>query len=266
MPAWFSKVFQSKPPTAAPEADTAPAYEPEPVLDEEDDDDFPKPRKVVNAPVLLADDTVSDAGGDIRIKAKLDEMNETVVFMVDRPVLEGHSFWCPDRETAYANAPLAGAIFDVGGVYSVLIHDTTVTVTREGGNQKPLEEFAREAGQQIRAQLKSGMPVLLPEVMEQMPSEEEVRAGIQAVIDAEINPGIASHSGVITLDRVQGNTVYITMGGGCQGCAASSITLRSGVERAFREAVPMLGAVLDQTDHTAGANPFFTSLPVGMGG
>ncbi|MCC6145200.1 MAG: NifU family protein [Candidatus Hydrogenedentes bacterium] len=265
MPAWFSKVFQSKPPTAAPAEASAPVYEPEAVLDDEEDE-LPKPRKVVNAPVLMGDDTASGSSNDIRIKAKLDEMNETVVFMVDRPVLAGHSFWCPDRETAYANAPLAGAIFDVGGVHSVLLHDTTVTVTRQGGTKQSLEEFAKEAGQQIRAHLKSGMPVLLPEVMDQMPSEEEVRAGIQAVIDREINPGIASHSGVITLDRVQGNTVYITMGGGCQGCAASSITLRSGVERAFREAVPMLGAVLDQTDHTAGTNPFFTALPVGMGG
>jgi Fe-S cluster biogenesis protein NfuA len=56
------------------------------------------------------------------------------------------------------------------------------------------------------------------------------------------------------------------MGGGCQGCAASSITLRQGVEQSFRAAVPHLGALLDETDHTAGANPFFTELPVGMGG
>jgi Fe-S cluster biogenesis protein NfuA len=97
-----------------------------------------------------------------------------------------------------------------------------------------------------------------------MPSEEEIRDALQGVIDREINPGIASHSGVIKLNRVVGNTAYITMGGGCQGCAASKITLRSGVERSFRQAVPALGALLDETDHAAGVNPFFQELPSGM--
>jgi Fe-S cluster biogenesis protein NfuA len=55
------------------------------------------------------------------------------------------------------------------------------------------------------------------------------------------------------------------MGGGCQGCAASSITLRSGVEGMFREVMPHLGALLDETDHEAGSNPFFKELPAGMG-
>ena len=88
---------------------------------------------------------------------------------------------------------------------------------------------------------------------------------LQRVIDEEINPGIASHSGVITLNRVNGNTIYITMGGGCQGCAASSVTLRSGVEGSFRKEVPQLGAVLDETDHQSGVNPFFREMPAGMG-
>jgi len=88
---------------------------------------------------------------------------------------------------------------------------------------------------------------------------------LQKVVDEQLNPGIAAHSGVITLNRVEGNTAYITMGGGCQGCAASTITLRNGIEGAFRDAVPEVGAILDETDHTAGTNPFFRELPAGMG-
>jgi Fe-S cluster biogenesis protein NfuA len=84
------------------------------------------------------------------------------------------------------------------------------------------------------------------------------------VIDLEINPGIAAHSGVITLERVIGNTAFIKMGGGCQGCAASTITLREGVHKAFRDAAPQVGAILDETDHTAGSNPFYRNLPAGM--
>jgi Fe-S cluster biogenesis protein NfuA len=47
------------------------------------------------------------------------------------------------------------------------------------------------------------------------------------------------------------------MSGGCQGCSASAATLRMGVERMVREAVPEISAVVDVTDHSAGTNPYF---------
>jgi NFU1 iron-sulfur cluster scaffold homolog, mitochondrial len=46
------------------------------------------------------------------------------------------------------------------------------------------------------------------------------------------------------------------MSGGCQGCAASSATLRQGVERMLRAALPQIGEIVDVTDHAAGDNPF----------
>ena len=79
-----------------------------------------------------------------------------------------------------------------------------------------------------------------------------------------INPGIAAHSGMIRLDRVEGNTVYVEMQGGCQGCAASDVTLRQGIHQVFRKVVPQIGAILDVTDHSAGTNPFYTQMPAGM--
>ena len=100
--------------------------------------------------------------------------------------------------------------------------------------------------------------------MKDLPDSEAIEATLQKVIDTQINPGIAAHSGSIKLDRVEGNTAYIEMMGGCQGCAASDITLRQGIHQAFREAVPQVGAILDTTDHGAGTNPYFTEMPVGM--
>jgi len=46
------------------------------------------------------------------------------------------------------------------------------------------------------------------------------------------------------------------MSGGCQGCSLSRMTLRQGVERMLREAVPELTAVHDVTDHASGDNPY----------
>jgi Fe-S cluster biogenesis protein NfuA len=55
----------------------------------------------------------------------------------------------------------------------------------------------------------------------------------------------------------EGTEVYIEMGGGCQGCALSRMTLRQGVERMLRDAVPEITELHDVTDHAVGANPYF---------
>jgi Fe/S biogenesis protein NfuA len=47
------------------------------------------------------------------------------------------------------------------------------------------------------------------------------------------------------------------MGGGCQGCAVSAMTLRDGIARSITEAIPEVTEVIDTTDHEAGENPFY---------
>ena len=56
---------------------------------------------------------------------------------------------------------------------------------------------------------------------------------------------------------MEDTTVYLRMSGGCQGCAASAATLREGVERMLRAALPQIGRIVDVTDHEAGDNPFY---------
>ena len=80
---------------------------------------------------------------------------------------------------------------------------------------------------------------------------------VKTVLDAEINPAIATHGGSITLVSVEDTEIYLEMGGGCQGCAMSRMTLRQGVERMVRQAVPEVTVIHDVTDHASGENPFF---------
>src|SRR5690606_577084 len=72
---------------------------------------------------------------------------------------------------------------------------------------------------------------------------------VQQVIDQVINPGIASHGGFVEMVDVSDDSLYIRMGGGCQGCAASAATLRMGIERMVREQVPEITNIVDVTDH-----------------
>jgi Fe/S biogenesis protein NfuA len=84
-----------------------------------------------------------------------------------------------------------------------------------------------------------------------------MRRKISKILDEMINPAVASHGGRIELVDVVNDTVYIKMSGGCQGCAASSVTLKQGVERTLKEEVPDVVAVIDVTDHAAGQNPYY---------
>jgi Fe/S biogenesis protein NfuA len=86
----------------------------------------------------------------------------------------------------------------------------------------------------------------------------ELPQKVQAVLDQAINPALASHGGYATLVDIQDTTVYVTMGGGCQGCAASAMTLRDGIRSMLMGALPEITDVVDATDHAAGENPFYT--------
>lgn len=83
--------------------------------------------------------------------------------------------------------------------------------------------------------------------------EEKVRT----LLDERINPAIASHGGVANLIRVEGEIAQLELGGGCQGCGLAAVTLRDGIERAILDAIPEITEVVDVTDHSMGANPFY---------
>lgn len=84
-------------------------------------------------------------------------------------------------------------------------------------------------------------------------------ATIYAVIEQQVNPGIASHGGQATLIDVKDDVVYVALGGGCQGCSMVSVTLKQGVERLLKQAVPSVREVVDTTDHAGGTNPYFSA-------
>lgn len=86
----------------------------------------------------------------------------------------------------------------------------------------------------------------------------ELPQKVQAVLDQAINPALASHGGYAALVNIEGSVVYVTMGGGCQGCAASAMTLRDGIKSMLLNALPEITDVQDATDHSAGENPFYT--------
>lgn len=80
---------------------------------------------------------------------------------------------------------------------------------------------------------------------------------VREVLEQQINPAIAAHGGHITLEDVQDGVAYLEMSGGCQGCGMARVTLRQGVERMLREAIPEIVEIRDVTDHASGTNPYY---------
>lgn len=87
----------------------------------------------------------------------------------------------------------------------------------------------------------------------------ELPEKVTQLLEQAVNPALASHGGFASLVGVdEHNNVYVTMGGGCQGCAASAATLREGIQRSIKDAIPEVNDVIDATDHSAGENPFYS--------
>jgi Fe/S biogenesis protein NfuA len=80
---------------------------------------------------------------------------------------------------------------------------------------------------------------------------------VHQVLTLQINPAIAAHGGSAELVAAEGDTAYVRLGGGCQGCGMAAMTLKRGVESAIRAAVPEIDRVIDVTDHAAGASPYY---------
>ena len=94
----------------------------------------------------------------------------------------------------------------------------------------------------------------VPMVNEDSPLNERINYYLQT----EINPGLASHGGQVSLvDVVEEGIAVLRFGGGCQGCGMVDMTLKDGVEKTLLERIPDLKGVRDATDHSNRENAYY---------
>ncbi len=67
---------------------------------------------------------------------------------------------------------------------------------------------------------------------------------IKNLIETDINPYLAMHSGGCELVDVEDGVVTIRLFGGCSGCPSSQITLFNGIIPIFKEKMPEIKDVL----------------------
>ena len=94
----------------------------------------------------------------------------------------------------------------------------------------------------------------LPKISENSSTEERVNY----ILYNEINPGLAAHGGMVTLEEIfEESVAVLRFGGGCQGCGMVDVTLKEGVEKTLLSQVPKLTEVRDVTDHSVKENAYY---------
>ena len=141
--------------------------------------------------------------------------------------------------------------FGVGGGLTVLIPDRDVP--KLDGASLDLPSNPNQPGLVLR---NPNRPDLGPNA--QLDLDGSLADNVREVLTKRINPSIAAHGGFAELVSVEGDTVVVKLGGGCQGCGMANATVTAGIERTLRELIPEVERVVDLTDHASGENPYFT--------
>lgn len=184
-----------------------------------------------------------------RARAMVKQFAESMEDPKLRIALHGSPF-APQYEFALVEEPPGSGdrVLSVDG-FRVLIDETSA----ERIDGSTVDWIEGEAG--------TGFEVRNPNVrrLGEVEPTGDLAERVKHLLETRINPAVASHGGNIALVDVDGPDVYLELGGGCQGCGMARVTLKQGVERMLREAIPDLGQVVDVTDHASGTDPYYSS-------
>jgi NFU1 iron-sulfur cluster scaffold homolog, mitochondrial len=193
---------------------------------------------------------------EIRITAEpIDD--DRCKFVVSVQVLAGgvRRFSGSDEATG---SPLAEAIFAIPGlaVSELIVSGNIVTVVKR--SPAPWQAVGKAVGTAIRSVLASDVPAVAasPKPPNAV-NDDTLYEQVAKVFDEQVNPMVARHGGNVELIDVQDAVVMLRLGGGCQGCGMADVTLRQGIEGMLAQFVPAVRGIVDITDHTSGANPYF---------
>jgi len=175
-------------------------------------------------------------------------------FVVERTLFIGTKTISSEAEAQ--GFPLAEKLFEIDGIYKIELIGHLLVVTKS--QDREWELIIKQVEAVLTAYFVSGLALTREQIEERMMLiGRNAREKIEYLIDHQINPGVAAHAGFVELIDVKDETVYIRLGGGCQGCSAADFTLRQGIESIIRREVPEIRQILDITDHAAGMNPYY---------
>ncbi len=179
-------------------------------------------------------------------------------FILDRPLIEEGWSVVFDSDMEAMESPLIERLFEIDGLMRVRVTGAEISMTKEPSFS--WQELAGQIVPVLREVLAGEHPPISAAALDAVKNlpPEEIAPCVEDLLNTHINPALASHGGYARLVKVEDRDVFVEMGGGCQGCAASKATLRFGIEAAIRQVAPQVREVVDVTDHASGTNPYFS--------
>ena len=82
---------------------------------------------------------------------------------------------------------------------------------------------------------------------------------VEYVIQTQVNPQLAGHSGHVSLVEItEAGIAIVAFGGGCNGCSMVDVTLKEGIEKELLQQFEgELTAVRDATEHDRGEHSYY---------
>ena len=127
--------------------------------------------------------------------------------------VSGHSEFADAK--ALRKSPLAEAIFDIGGVESVLIAPDMVSVVKT--DDASWDDLS---------------PQIMAEIL------DDLMKKISGLVAARIRPALNKDGGDIIIKNFAGGVLYVELTGKCTGCPYAMRTLKDGVEKILKNYIP----------------------------
>lgn len=135
-------------------------------------------------------------------------------------------------------SPLAEAIFDIGGIETVLIASDMVSVKK---NKDALwEDLSPQIMAEIIDFIVTGAQALIvvPDC-----SDSDLMKKIMGIIDARIRPALNKDGGDIVVKKFEDGVLWVELTGKCSGCPYAMRTLKEGVEKILKNYIAQIKEV-----------------------
>lgn len=178
-----------------------------------------------------------------RMHAERTPNPNSVKWVLGQPVAKDAGAASFTETPPLAVSPLAGRLFQVEGVVSVLLGPDFATVSK----QADLEwtDLAPLIVAGIKAWANSGEDALGSDwEPPERGDEEEIVARIRQIIDEDVQPYVAMDGGEITFADYRDGVVEVYLRGACAGCPSSTVTLKVGIEARLKEEIPEVLSVV----------------------
>lgn len=168
-------------------------------------------------------------------------------FVSDYPLLDkDYNLEFNSMEEAMNISPLATELFKFPFVKSVHIKPFFITVLKN--DTATWEDISMHLREIIRDFIKMEIPALV--AADQLPSTEkasieivpetndDISKKIIEILDQYVKPAVESDGGTIQFRSFRDGIVKVGLGGSCNGCPSTTVTLKGGVERLLTQMLP----------------------------